>query len=193
MNPTYIKSIIYKKKYYALSFKLNFIFKLDLFKYDKTKIQILSSQLKDNGERIFDVIAFNKFLINKVKYSFLRGDRIIHHYMKNNKAYKGISYKNGKLCMISYWRDGIDHKLDGPSLIKYYENGQVEYMRYHLFGMRHRLDGPGETGYYENGNIKYEIYYKNSTLHRLDGPAIINYNQDGKVAYKAYFRKGSKI
>lgn len=177
------KSVLYKRKYYAISFKLNFLLKSNLFKEENKLYNIRHSR------DIFNFTIRNthdKFILNRLIFHNNNSSMIYYtlygRIHRNNKpAY--LNYYNNRLITEKYYQFNLLHREDGPAIIKYYSNGKIECEEYYIDGEQHREDGPAEIEYYENGNVKCEHYYINGSYYREDGPDYIEYDKEGKIIF----------
>lgn len=184
------KSILYKVKYYAISFKLNFILSKDKFKITKDKIKgkyITQDEDVILSMRCRPCVYYNKFILFKFTI-------VTKHYKEyyeygrchrdNKPAY--IEYENNKIVVEQYYVNGKLHRHNQPAIIQYYSNGNVQRKGYYINNMRHRIDKPADIWYYKDGNVKTEYYYKNNRLYHHNGYSIIEYNRDRSVKNRYY-------
>jgi hypothetical protein len=54
---------------------------------------------------------------------------------------------NGSVCCIQHTKNGVPHRIDGPSEIRYRRDGTLDTETYHREGHLHRLDGPAWIWY----------------------------------------------
>lgn len=190
------KSLLYKTKYYSISYKLSFITKCN-FKIHRGKYKIDNVEFKGDQTKIIQdnnsVICYNPFVFD---YLFVKS---------HNKQY--------------YIYCNLFHRTDGPAIVEYDNNGDVKYEYYFQYGKKHnengpayihrhdkiiryekwiindkthRLNKPAVLYYYDNGQLKFETYYEDGKCHRVNGPALIIYNKDGSVKSQNYFYHGVK-
>lgn len=58
-------------------------------------------------------------------------------------------------------KNGHDHRLDGPAVIRFYENGNKRWQIWFRHGKKHRLDGPAYEEWDEHKNKIQHIYFIN--------------------------------
>lgn len=170
------KSILFKEKYYAISYKLNFISKSNLFK----KYQSKTINQVDN--KITYTTRYNKFIYAKVKVVSIEGNYKHVNYYSNDQLHRSnrparVVYYDNCVILQQYYKYGKVHNDNGPAIICHYRNGMIKLIEYYQHGQKHRLDGPACTYYKSDGNIISEDYRQNDQLHRIDGPAKIIYNR----------------
>lgn len=210
-----VKSILYKQKYYAISYKLTFIFKMEFIRH-KEKFILSNSKLGQfKKTQVYNRFIFDKYVsydvynsinVTEVHYFFKRLHRnnkpaVINRSNNNIVIYEGY-YQNGDErlngpSILSYYNSGkLKSKKyryttnDKPSSFTYYENGNIEREYYYFHEMIHRDNLPAKIFYYKDGSIQEEYYYQYHQLHRLDGPAHIMYDKDGNIIVQVYCTYG---
>ena len=82
----------------------------------------------------------------------------------------------------SYYYDGKQHRVDGPSC---FINKTETWNRH---GKTHRLNGPAVTHLsYETGNLQVKFWKNDDKVNRKDGPAIIRYYENGNVMVETWY------
>ena len=81
-------------------------------------------------------------------------------YTANTKSYSKYSHSNNQ---ISYYYEGVRHRLHGPAIINLEYDCEF-WLKMNIF---HRDDGPA---YRHKRTLKW---YVDGFLHRLDGPAVM--------------------
>lgn len=155
------KSVLYKRKYYCISYKLNFILSSTLFKQETTKYKLNNIILKKRyriRSRDYNITTYDRFIFNTIKITIIEG-------CLKSKRY----YKQDKL-----------HRDDKPA-IKNYLSGVIILEAYYKNNKLHNINGPAYIRYYSNGCKSDEIYYLEGHLKRQDGEAYICYNEQGKI------------
>lgn len=191
------KSILFKTKYYPISFKLNYILSSNLFKLDNKEYRfedaIITKKLCISNDEY--VIAFNKFILDKMKVILNRDNIKTESYYVNFKMHRDnepayLEYKNDVICYKVYYQNGVTHRLDGPASISCDKEDNIFSEEYVIEGKLHREDGPAFL-YYDKANGVYsEEYYMYDTLHRDDGPAVICYDDLNNVYSEEYYQNG---
>lgn len=91
--------------------------------------------------------------------------------------YLEYSLQKGKIMVlkndncVSYLKNNVLHREDGPALIR------KDRKEWFLNGVRHREDGPAiiseQLTLYSGKKFYYEYWYLNGKKHRIGGPAMI--------------------
>lgn len=163
------KSILFKEKYYSISFKLKFILKSNL------NIRYNNNYIFRSKAYKYPIYCKSKFLFDKFK-CVNKSEYIIQYYTYGK-------HENGN----------DKHESDKPATIKYYSNGNVEYKIWCLNGIMHRKDKPARIKYYINGRIKSKEYYWHNKLYNDNEPAKIKYYDNGNVKSEAYYIIGNYL
>lgn len=184
------KSILFKGKYYPISFKLNYILRSCLFKVSKSKYPIYNEEfVKSQYDKM---ICYDKFILSNFKLTTRVSNCIIKYYLSHERKLHRINkparvcYQNKIKRTEAYYEDGKYHRLDGPSLIEYDRRGRRRFEIYHLNDKKHRINGPAYIMYFENKIIQ-EDYFINNKLHRMNNPASISYYKNGNVSSISYY------
>lgn len=187
------KSILFKERYYSISFKLKFILKSNLNVSPNTQCNFKSEVLLDMNMYDYTTIFISrsKFMLDK----FIAYYNNTIDYHDNNYLDETTKYPHTNLFRTceQYLRDGFLHRDDKPADIEYRSNGDVMIEMYYSFGNLHRDDNPACIVYHDNKKIYREEYYQNDELHNDNGPAIITYDEDGKLEEVEYYYEGIEI
>jgi len=91
---------------------------------------------------------------------------------------------------ISFYKNDLLHRDDGPAYIYYDDDGQIIYEEYYQNGKYHRSDDkPAIIVYFETGSIHSVKYLQKGKLHRTDDkPAMIVYSKSGNIVTEKYYR-----
>lgn len=103
------KFILYKEKYYAIAYKLNFIFNLKLSVYNKRKYKF----------KCYSLCLKHRLIVDK-------------YYFISTKYVKNMKYVNRRL--IVYFKYNKCHRDNKPAKIWYYEDGNVAFYKYYIDG-----------------------------------------------------------
>lgn len=138
------KSILYKERYYPISYKLKFI---------------LSSNLNISHTRTIHtthIIFRSKFLFDKLVV--YKSNAMYYH--DNNCLDKTTKYPQVNLSRTSeyYLRDNQLHRDNKPAYIEY-DNNKVTIIAYYQFGEMHNCNGPAFVRYDKDGSIRNQLYY----------------------------------
>lgn len=204
------KSITYKRKYYSISFKLNFILSSTLFKVEDKEYKMKDEKNHIMFRGIVSVV-YDRFIFNKVVYCrYLNNDntRIEYHYeydnhhSSNNLANYFVFENNIKIVEGYYINNLCHREEDKPAIIQYYEDGSVKCEFYYKNGKRHRDNGPASIiyvngnvigrAYFKYGNLKQELFMSNGVAHNEDGPAEISYYENGNIKSEIYYCNNKK-
>lgn len=107
------KSILFKRKYYAISFKLNYIMKSNLFKHRREKNIVNTDIDIDKKDNVVCVIPKQITLY----------DRFIFAKLKIRTKYVLLYKYFGKL-----------HRDNKPAYIIFSPNGEIKYKQYYYNG-----------------------------------------------------------
>lgn len=199
------KSILYKERYYAISFKLNYILKSNLFKIHRREYTF---KRKKNIIMCYNQFVFDKLMIRKKDVI----EHLFFNKLHNDNGPAVIEYYDGEIYKKQYYQNGKLHRDNGPAIIEFY--GTYKCEKYYSNNKVHRINGPAiiyygeerilseeycmfgkrdyEIEYFESGKSR-KTYFKYNMIHRDDGPAIIEYNENGNVINTEYFRHGIHI
>lgn len=154
------KSLLFKERYYPISFKLSFISKSNFIQNRDNKY-IFHNKLVSYIKPKADIKTSNKFILDNLI--------IISKY---SKCYRwGFKY----------------HRLNKAAFIMYHKNGNIKHEEYCIYDKFHRENGPAIIDYYENGNIQSKKYLINDKFFRLNKPAIISYYENGVIKSQNYY------
>lgn len=114
---------------------------------------------------------------------------ILEVYFTDKNTYV-VHIECGNFKIISYYKNGILHRTNGPAQYYYHINMNVEV--YYRNGKIHRKNGPAIIKYFNILNIvKEEHYYINGLHHRINEPAVIlYYAHPNKVKEERYYING---
>lgn len=123
-----IKSILFKTKYYSISYKLNFICNLNLFKQD---VRIY----KPNTMYTY----YNKFILDRYIVRHQDNNNSIEKYYYMAKPHRDnkpavIRYKGDKVMYEAYYQNGLRHRDNGPAIVYYRDDGTILIGEYYKFG-----------------------------------------------------------
>lgn len=187
------KSILYKSKYYSISYKLNFILKAKLFKKENRWYKN-NNLVPSLSNHFCDILQTqDKFILDMIIYVNIESYMTRIYYVYYGKLHRDngpavIEYnKNYCVREIQYYQHGKLHRDNGPGEITCYPNNQIASIAYYQHGKLHRDNGPASIEYYENGNLMSESYFQDNNLHRIDAPACILYDEDGNIELEEYY------
>ena len=123
---------------------------------------------------------------------------------KKTRPEPEVKYKyhpKGTPKSITYYRNNLKHREDGPAYVEYLEDGKtLKSEKYFINGNLHRDSGaPAWISYWDpskitvpvRGNIppkRVERYYWHGLRQRSKGPAFIEYGKNGKKKKESYYR-----
>lgn len=188
------KSILFKGKYYPITFKLNFILGCDLQISHKMKYVIESTTLCD-VLKLSDSTQFtlySKFLFDKIK---ARNDKLLACYYFNKL------HRDPKLNIEEEYiseddnsdndSDNDDNSYDKPAYMEFHKNRNTKLMAYYQHGELHRDRYPAVYEYSYCGSRRSKKYYQNGELHRDGKPALIEYDEYSNFReYESYYQHG---
>lgn len=178
------KSILYKRKYYSISFKLSFITKFNL-KYKKEGV--ICSKLNEKLNISNDILITDRFNFRKIIHSTTYG-YTYYLFLKKHRDNKPASVvKKDNVLQLSFYQNDKIHRDNKPAYIEYVDEVLFIKSYYENGVMR---DGFSHFVYYPNGNVKSRICYLNDKIHNDNGPAKIQYYENGVVYCIQYFKYG---
>lgn len=86
-----------------------------------------------------------------------------HNTPKNNKSSE------------QWWKDGKQHREDGPAEVQWDENGNKEIEAWYKNGAWYKENGPAITAWYKNGVKSYEYWFN----HEGNEMTYLAWNEDG--------------
>lgn len=134
------KSILFKGKYYPISYKLNFILSSNLFVLRREKNTITYNKdikMHNIGVSIKckQIVCYNKFILTNLK---IRTDnyKLYIYYLKLHRINKPaiILYDGKNISMEYYYQHGELHRLNGPAIIKY-KKGEIKKEIFYICNM----------------------------------------------------------
>lgn len=162
------KSILYKQKYYIISFKLKFILNSKLNISTISKHIIFTSDMLEVMLRLSRgrFITHNKFNLSNIEYNGYHNGEYITKYFRFNLLHrdskpaeinKMADEFHGMLTTFkAYYKDGLLHRDNKPAVIYYFYH-TIERKEYYQNGLRHRDNGPAIIDY-SNGIVR--LYYQ---------------------------------
>jgi hypothetical protein len=112
------------------------------------------------------------------------------HYHTDNDNPARIFYRqNGVLDRQEWYKDGQQHRDQGPAVITYDDYGRVNCMEWRRSNVLHHVDGPAVI-VINNGLIELEQWWLRGVLHRDDDEAAVTYYSGGKVINQSFYRYG---
>lgn len=208
------KSILFKTKYYPISYKLKFILKsnLSLFHiskcviptpkilnltyyitYAKNRFVFKNIKCVNNSENTTRYYEFNKLhRDNKPAVVNYYSTQLLGYYTRYKIRFIKYDHKGRVLNFVEYYQNGVNvSQGDLPCYIEYSCSGSVQLEEYYSSdGSLHRINRPARIEYENNGTIHSEKYYENNKLHRLNGPAKIKYHKNGNIKSETYYIEG---
>lgn len=132
------KSILFKERYYSISYKLNFILNYNLFKVVKSEYKLYNSICQHKF--ILDLV-----ITNKVQYNYYSILEPITYIKRDKTTYQFYKYQ-------------LLHRDDGPAYIKFNKNKRCE--KYYQYGylikhLKYKNDILVRDDHYENGWYTY--------------------------------------
>lgn len=188
------KSLLFKEKYYCISYKLKFILKSNLSEIRDTNCKLITSK-----EDIIYMHSNSKFAFVTRKQMITFDEYESLEYYQYNKLHReddkptAILYCEGKIKYIRFLKNGYLHReSDKPSIIEFDENENIIEVSYYKNDLCHRDNDKPALLIFDNiGIIILEQYYKNGRLHREgDKPAYIRYDSDTFAYFKKYYYGG---
>lgn len=188
------KSINYKHKYYAISYKLSFIANIRFIKCNDK--YVINHNITYNDHQ-FNKIRLKRFIFDKLIYFGTKDNLKREYHLFYNKLHRNgdkpaklLFNYFGDIIRMCYYKHGIRHRDDNKVSQLWVEDvlGFVNYAKFHVNGKLHRIDAPAVI-ICDAGVLITEAYYQDNKLHRLKKPAVINYS-NGFVEFKKYYQNG---
>lgn len=123
------KSLLYKQKYYPISFKLKYILSSNLNIKER---YINYSALQLNHMRSDKIKFYSKFLFDKIK---VWREYTVFYYEYFNLI-KKIEYYKNQVRRKAYYRNGLLHRDNKPAYIEYDFNGRLIIKESYQNGMK---------------------------------------------------------
>jgi len=82
----------------------------------------------------------------------------------------------GRLREETWYVDGKDHRVDGPSCRRWDEAGRLWMETWRVAGKDHRVDGPALRWWDEVGRLWVEQWCVDGKEHRGDGPSYLRWD-----------------
>jgi antitoxin component YwqK of YwqJK toxin-antitoxin module len=75
----------------------------------------------------------------------------------------------------------------------YYTDSSLETVSYYKNGILHRLDGPAYLWYRKDGSLFTVSYIREGKFYREDGPAFIQYSREGRMNYVEFWMDDKQL